>query len=191
MNTNPGHILSFDFITHNCKNLKKNVLDNFASNINRTKSILKISKYINDPLKCHALEAGIFEYSIDYVLSKNYPTDYIGTVYYDKLKNMLQYINKKSKYYSENLIDYISNNDNIQKITFFDPSEINPDVWKKFIKKQELKEYKRNNPSVTDYYKCRKCKKNKCTARQVQLRSADEPMSTIINCLECGNSWVQ
>ena len=41
----------------------------------------------------------------------------------------------------------------------------------------------------TDNFKCYKCKSKKCTYYQLQTRSADEPMTTFVNCLDCGNRW--
>jgi len=41
----------------------------------------------------------------------------------------------------------------------------------------------------TDAFKCGKCKQRKCTYYQLQTRSADEPMTTFVTCVECGNRW--
>ncbi|KAM0676648.1 hypothetical protein BDAP_002761 [Binucleata daphniae] len=41
----------------------------------------------------------------------------------------------------------------------------------------------------TDMFKCGKCKKNKTTYYQLQTRSADEPMTTFVRCVECNNRW--
>lgn len=38
-------------------------------------------------------------------------------------------------------------------------------------------------------YKCRKCGCDKTTQFEMQTRSADEPMTLFITCVECGNSW--
>ena len=32
-----------------------------------------------------------------------------------------------------------------------------------------------------------KCKQNKCTITLAQLRSADEPMSVLVTCMNCGH----
>ncbi|KAJ7485110.1 hypothetical protein B0H11DRAFT_2018154 [Mycena galericulata] len=41
----------------------------------------------------------------------------------------------------------------------------------------------------TTAFRCSKCKQNKCRYRQVQTRSADEPMTTYITCVNCNNRW--
>ncbi|CAO3598657.1 unnamed protein product [Absidia cylindrospora] len=41
----------------------------------------------------------------------------------------------------------------------------------------------------TDMFVCGKCKKRKCTYFQMQTRSADEPMTTFVTCINCNNRW--
>ncbi|XP_046883466.1 transcription elongation factor A protein 1 [Hypomesus transpacificus] len=41
----------------------------------------------------------------------------------------------------------------------------------------------------TDLFTCGKCKQKRCTYTQVQTRSADEPMTTFVFCMDCGNRW--
>lgn len=41
----------------------------------------------------------------------------------------------------------------------------------------------------TDMFRCGKCKQRKCTYFQMQTRSADEPLTTFVSCVNCGNRW--
>ncbi|KAM4571388.1 transcription elongation factor A protein 2 isoform 1-T1 [Fundulus diaphanus] len=41
----------------------------------------------------------------------------------------------------------------------------------------------------TDMFICSKCHSKNCTYTQVQIRSADEPMTTFVLCNGCGNRW--
>lgn len=41
----------------------------------------------------------------------------------------------------------------------------------------------------TDQFQCSKCKQRKTTYYQMQTRSADEPMTTFVSCVVCGNKW--
>lgn len=57
-----------------------------------------------------------------------------------------------------------------------------------YIEKQENTTY--NHEIIGDsQFKCRKCKKRKCNVTLAQLRSADEPMSVLITCRNCGHNW--
>ena len=43
--------------------------------------------------------------------------------------------------------------------------------------------------ATTDEYQCGRCRARECTYFELQTRSADEPMTTYVTCLNCGNRW--
>ena len=47
----------------------------------------------------------------------------------------------------------------------------------------------KDNQAETDQFKCGKCYQRKCKYYQLQTRSADEPMTTFVTCVNCGNRW--
>ncbi|PHT48547.1 Transcription elongation factor TFIIS [Capsicum baccatum] len=59
------------------------------------------------------------------------------------------------------------------------------------IKEKALFNSERGAPvqASTDKFKCGRCKQNKCTYYQMQTRSADEPMTTYVTCVNCQNRW--
>jgi transcription elongation factor S-II len=70
--------------------------------------------------------------------------------------------------------------------------EMQPERWSKLIEekiKRDKSKYEVNMDAATDTFTCRKCKQNKCSYYQMQTRSADEPMTTFVSCLSCGNRW--
>lgn len=70
--------------------------------------------------------------------------------------------------------------------------DICPQRWKSMIEKiieSEKKLYSKNDAASIVIW-CSSCKKKaKCTYYQMQTRSADEPMTTFVNCLECDKKW--
>jgi DNA-directed RNA polymerase subunit M/transcription elongation factor TFIIS len=56
-------------------------------------------------------------------------------------------------------------------------------------KRRELQDTFKSRLQTTDAYLCHRCKKRRCVTVQIQKRSADEPMTTLITCVECGNEW--
>lgn len=54
-------------------------------------------------------------------------------------------------------------------------------------------EIERNKAKLDEEYegifKCRKCGSKKTTYYQLQTRSADEPMTTYVTCMDCDNHW--
>ncbi|KAI4370485.1 hypothetical protein MLD38_018836 [Melastoma candidum] len=43
--------------------------------------------------------------------------------------------------------------------------------------------------ATTDQFKCGRCGQRQCTYYQMQTRSADEPMTTYVTCVNCNNHW--
>jgi len=43
--------------------------------------------------------------------------------------------------------------------------------------------------AVSKEFQCSKCKKKMVSYSQAQTRSADEPMTTFCECMNCGNRW--
>ncbi len=71
---------------------------------------------------------------------------------------------------------------------------VNPEGWHDLQEKQRIREEKElsgNAHMATERFKCRKCNMRRCTYYQLQTRSADEPMTTFITCLNCKNEWKQ
>jgi DNA-directed RNA polymerase subunit M/transcription elongation factor TFIIS len=78
------------------------------------------------------------------------------------------------------------------KIVHMTAQELYPDIWEEIIVKNRKKMAmlsKSNNEQGSSMFKCGKCKLNNCTYFQMQTRSADEPMTTFVSCLNCGNRW--
>ena len=78
------------------------------------------------------------------------------------------------------------------KIISMKPQILYPDMWETLMLKNAKKMSmlgKENKEQGTDIFKCGRCKKNNCTYFQLQTRSADEPMTTFVTCLECSKRW--
>lgn len=72
------------------------------------------------------------------------------------------------------------------------PYDIYPEKWKELLDEKfkiDKNLYETRTEAATDIYKCGKCHKRVCTYFQLQTRSADEPMTTFVTCLNCGNRW--
>ena len=77
-----------------------------------------------------------------------------------------------------------------ERVAFMTHQEMSPEKWKGIVEKKEnTDKYEKRAAVTTEQFVCGKCKKRKCTYVQVQVRSADEPMTTFVTCLECDNKW--
>nr|QBK90625.1 MAG: transcription factor S-II [Pithovirus LCPAC104] len=55
---------------------------------------------------------------------------------------------------------------------------------------ENIKSYEKKPENVEGLFgECAKCKSLKISYVQIQTRSADEPMTIIITCVECDNTW--
>lgn len=85
------------------------------------------------------------------------------------------------------------------ELTFKDISEMDTyqlfeERWKDSFMQQEVREKRQlegNKAMATDQFLCMRCHKRECTYYEMQTRSADEPMTIFITCLNCGKHWRQ
>jgi len=174
------------FITNTSKYINKNLKKTLNKEIDRNYSIYTLNQYTYNLDISYQLEAGVYEFALIYTTIKNIEETLISAIYKDKLNDII--------YNLKDLTSAIQNwlkdeNFNFQKIAFLPPQELNPSVWQELIRRQTLREYKKNNIATTDLYKCYKCGERRCQAVQMQTRSADEPMTTFITCLVCFNTF--
>lgn len=107
---------------------------------------------------------------------------------YENLKGKESYIENK-----ENWLEKLKNKE-ITVYQFVDMSAFDmcPSRWKATIEKiieNEKKLYSKND-AASIFLWCSGCKKkSKCEYYQMQTRSADEPMTTFVTCLECDRQW--
>jgi DNA-directed RNA polymerase subunit M/transcription elongation factor TFIIS len=79
-------------------------------------------------------------------------------------------------------------------IPYMTYSDLFPEKWGGMIElaiKREAKMLEVDKSMATDMFKCSRCGKRQCTYYEMQTRSADEPMTQFIRCLNCGKQWRQ
>lgn len=136
------------------------------------------------------LEKGIFNYTLKEAenrkIIKKWDNIYFIQIYLDHLRSIIC-----------NLNDTIIKNMNdgsikSQMVAFMTHQELSPEKWHELIdakSKRDKNKFETNMAAATDTFTCRKCKGNKCTYYQMQTRSADEPMTTFVTCIDCGARW--
>lgn len=145
---------------------------------NITKQINKIFKNVSISNK---IEESIYNFSVDYSNTNNI-NNLLDNIYNNKAEDILGYLNYNS--YLKNSI--LKNKINPEDLAFLKSEELSPDLYESIIKKRELEEYKKNHITGSNVFTCSKCNKANCSITQKQMRSADEPPTTIVKCLECG-----
>ena len=78
------------------------------------------------------------------------------------------------------------------EIAFLSHQELAPERWDALLEAKRARDACLYEPQIdanTDNFECRKCKSKRCSYYQLQTRSADEPMTTFVTCINCGNRW--
>jgi len=80
------------------------------------------------------------------------------------------------------------------QIPFMTSRELFPEHWQTLadeLLKRETTMLDGNPEEGSDMFKCNKCGKARTKYWEMQTRSADEPMTIFIRCLNCGKEWRQ
>ena len=166
--------------------------DTFRTNVKK-----KLYKIIKRKKLSLNLERGIFNYTIQTARLRNvvrkWDNKAFVMIYVDKFKSILLNLNPKSTIKNKELLKRLKNKEfKAHELAFMTHQELYPEKWKYLIDKK-IKRDKSEGvvdlSAATDEFFCFKCKKRKCSYYQMQTRSADEPMTTFVTCLLCGNNW--
>jgi len=137
------------------------------------------------------LEKGVFNYAIKEANSKKiikkWENPYFVQLYLDRLRSL--FLNLKN----EELLSQLKNKEiTPQSLAFMTHQEMNPEHWRALIDKKikrDANKYTTNIKASTDMFTCKKCKSKRCTYYELQTRSADEPATIFVTCLDCGKNW--
>ena len=155
---------------------RKNVAAKFAEKI--------------DPTLSSNMEKGIYNWTVSEANSrkivKKWSNRFFALIYTDRFRSIWSNL-------SQELIDKINKKEvKPQTVAFMTHQELNPEKWDVAIQRKMLRDKNKNETNIeatSDSYKCRKCHLNKTTHYQLQTRSADEPMTTFVTCLNCAARW--
>jgi transcription elongation factor S-II len=151
----------------------------------------KMQEILENEKHAANLEKGIFNYSLKEAdnrkVVKKWDNQHFIQIYVDRLRSI--YLNlQKPK-----LLELIKTSQiKAHLVAFMSHQEMDREKWEPLIQakmKRDFHKYETKMEAATDTFKCRKCHSNKCTYYQMQTRSADEPMTTFVSCIDCGNRW--
>jgi transcription elongation factor S-II len=138
------------------------------------------------------IEVSIYNYTLKEAASKQqvkkWENKYFVMLYIDKFRSIYRNLQTNSDFLSKIKSGKIKS----KNIAFLTHYEINPERWGKLLEEKSIRDknkYEVDKRSATSEFKCKKCGKKECSYYQLQTRSADEPMTTFITCLNCGNNW--
>jgi transcription elongation factor S-II len=138
------------------------------------------------------LEKGVFNFAIKEAgakqIIKKWQNPLFCEIYSARMKSVLINLKKNPTL----LASIRSGEVTPEQFAFMTHLEMNPEQWKdrieKKIKRDRLK-FTNNVEASTDMFSCSRCKSKKCTYYEMQTRSADEPTTVFVTCLNCGKNW--
>ena len=159
----------------------------FRENITKT-----FLSYIDNIECCKQIENSIYVFTKKEAKQKHivqsFQNHYFQMIYQDKLKSLWYHF----KQYPQLVNDLKSGSIDIDKIAFLTHQELIPEKWKEIIDRKiqrDKHKYELNKQGVSKQFKCSNCKTRETTYYQMQTRSADEPMTTFVTCLNCQHHW--
>ena len=181
----------YNFMTESSKNINNSLIFFAEKVINRGNYIMKLNKLLDNLKIAIQLELSIFEYALVHTTVNNLEIMFVSAIYTDKFNEICMNLDETSYLGNHSLKENILNGSlGPQIIAFLSPEQLHPAKWTEIIKKQQYRTDKEQNMATTDMYQCRKCKEKKCTVARAQIRSLDEPTTSVVSCRICGNVWM-
>ena len=161
-------------------------IDVFRSNISE-----QLGKILTNENMGINLEKGIYNSCLKTAdekdIIKKWENINFTNLYFEKLKTI--FINLKN---TQILNDVLEKKFKVHELAFMTHHEMLPNKWEELINLKKIRDENKYTPKIeasTDNFTCYKCKSKKCSYYQLQTRSADEPMTTFVTCLDCGCRW--
>jgi len=156
--------------------------------LNRLSSILEIPK--TDTL-CVNLEKSIFNHTVRNIDEPSWENKWFSNIYKHKFLQ-IQYNMLKSPTLKQKIINKDLKTSEVVELK---PQHLWPGgptdktIEDRIVKDLRKAYLAKENQNQEGFFTCNRCKTKKTTYYQLQTRSADEPMTTFVTCLNCGNHW--
>ena len=154
---------------------------------------------LDDDEKINNLEKGIYNWTLqecdEQGIIRRWDNKEFTDIYIAKVISIYSNLNPETYVKNMYLLDKIKKNlIDPYKVAFMKPHELFPERWKELVEskiKRMKVSFENRTEIATDMFLCKKCKQRKTHYYQLQTRSADEPMTQFITCLNCNNRWKQ
>ncbi len=173
---------------------------NYTSRPERTKIVNTMAEYFQGHLslsECVALERVIYNTCIQdskkYHIICDWSFPVFQNLYTRKVRHISSNLHPESYVGNKGLLQrYRKGEYTFEDLMTWSNTEIFPERNKELAEKQFQREQRLlegNKANATDKFFCTRCHKRQCTYYELQTRSADEPMTIFIQCVNCGKRW--
>lgn len=163
-----------------------------------TKLVTYFHGYLNEG-ECVELERAVYNSCIQESKKRHIICDWsfpmFEQLYVRKIRHMSGNLHPISYIGNKHLLErYKQGEFTFEELMTWTNTEIFPERNKELAEKQFQREQRLlegNKANATDKFFCGRCQKRQCTYYELQTRSADEPMTIFIQCVNCGKRWTQ
>lgn len=170
---------------------EKTIRDHVLQKINNLIPSLK-NKKDQENLEMSILISAMRDANTKSVL-KHFDNELFMVCYTSAFRRFMSNLSRESYVKNTHLLNKIENKDlTIENLSEMTIQEFAPALYANLRERQSLREQQQlegNKSMATDMFKCGRCHKRETTFYELQTRSADEPMTKFITCLNCGNHW--
>ena len=156
-------------------------------------TLLQVSQ---DDKLCQNLEKCIFNWAVQKTKCSREQPSWSNPMFKDRYRVKFLSIKFNLEDASSGLVDRIkSGKVHVKDVPGMTPYELNPfgiaSLTRESLRVQGLHKQAiaTDDPNYEGMFRCGKCRSKKTTYYQMQTRSADEPMTTFVTCLNCENRW--
>jgi transcription elongation factor S-II len=147
-----------------------------------------------EKIECMILTTAITDARAKFVV-KHFENNLFQVCYMNAARRLLSNLNPNSYVKNTAFLERIKQGQiAIEDLATMNSMDYSPELYTDLRNRMELREQhllEGNKAMATDMFKCGRCHKRETTYYELQTRSADEPMTKFINCLNCGNRWRQ
>lgn len=168
------------------------VLSSSDPNVFRTNFINSIKNQFDIDDIAINVEKSVFNFTIRECtfrqIVKKWKNPQFCEIYLSRMRTLL--VNLKS---NQQFLDQVKTKQiTPETLAIMTHQEMSPEQWRERIERKikiDQSHFQTNIEASTDMFTCKKCKSKRCTFYEMQTRSADEPATIFITCLDCGKSW--
>jgi DNA-directed RNA polymerase subunit M/transcription elongation factor TFIIS len=124
---------------------------------------------------------------------KHFDNTLFKVCYMNSARRLLSNLDPTSYVNNTHLLPRLRNGDlDISHLATMNNMDYAPTLYTQLHERQLLREQRQlegNKAMATDQFRCGRCGKRETTFYELQTRSADEPMTKFITCLNCNNHW--
>jgi len=163
----------------------------------REKITEKLGELGLSPIESKDLEIGIYNSTIDhcntYKIPLSWNCELFVKCYLAKTRSIYANLKEDSYIQNQRLMMRLRENEfKPHEIALMKPDNLKPEAWREIVDLELMRQkaaYEPVHVAKTNRFVCGKCKKRECSYYEMQTRSADEPATIFIACLQCGHRW--